>query len=240
MKQIMSRNTHTLDWEIVSIENETHDTKTLTLRATSPFNSFIAGQYVTVLLPAVAPHEGKSYSISSIPDTSLITLTVKEMGVFSRALTAHTVGDHIETTEPYGFFYPEFEDEKPLTFIAGGVGITPCMSIIRTALTQGYASPITLFYSNKTTADCIFKEAIAGLASTYPSFTVHQHLTREVPTDTSVTHGRITEHDIRTHSEDSQNTEFFICGSINFTKDMWRTLREIGIPSTQIYTEGFF
>ena len=230
----------TYTWTIVEKKEETPMVSTFFLRAEGEQPNFIAGQYLTVRLPDFEPTEGKSYSISSAPHDPLLTLTIKEMGSFSRAILAHKIGNTLTTSTPYGFFYPDFPLAPHLIFIAGGIGITPCISMIRSLLRTTPDTHITLLYSNRTEQDIIFKDTLATLASTHPTFSIHHFLTRENIVETGTTHqGRITEATLAKFAT-IIDADYFLCGSMDFTKSMWSHLRALHIPSTKIYTEGFF
>jgi ferredoxin-NADP reductase len=243
----------TVIWSIVEKRSEAPGVFSLVLEAQGERPPFIAGQYVTVRLPHFEPIEGKSYSIASTPSEKHITLTIKEMGGFSHAILTHGVGDTITTSLPYGFFYPEPDESSGLAFVVGGIGITPCMSIIGDLLEHDYQKPITLFYSNKTQADIVFKNTLNTLAQKHPNFKIHHFITREPNSrpdlefiqgpalnEQPVTYGRITADFIVTNTQDPHETDFFICGSIDFTKDMWKSLKTDGINLTRLFTEGFF
>jgi ferredoxin-NADP reductase len=231
---------HECTWHISAIRDEAPHVKTLVLETAGERPRFIAGQYLTVRIPGFEPSEGKSYSISSIPTEKHITLTIREMGAFSKKLLAHRVGDILTTSLPYGFFYPEDDEKRTLVFVVGGIGITPCISIIESKLTSGSTFPITLFYSNRAPDDIVFKERIETLVRTYPHFSVHHFITRAPETDATYTYRHMNADDIHKTLKDVQETDFFICGSIGFTKDLWKSLKESNIPPSYLYTEGFF
>ncbi len=230
----------TYTWTIRKIIPEAPFVYSLILEAQGERPSFISGQYLTVQLPGFEPAEGKSYSISSERDEPCIRLTIKEMGPFSKALCAKSIGDTLTTSAPYGFFYPEIEDAHDLVFIAGGIGITPCLSIIKTLIKNSYPNTIFLFYSNRTLSDCIFKNELDALQKECKHLTITYHFTREPSSIERDTFGRIEGASICTAIPQPTNSDFFVCGSIDFTKTMWNELRNAGIQSTQIYTEGYF
>lgn len=234
------QNSNSVSWNIIEKRAEVQGVFSLALEAQGERPPFIAGQYVTVRLPDFEPVEGKSYSIASTPSEKHITLTIKEMGGFSRELLAHEVGDTITTSLPYGFFYPEPDESSGLAFVVGGIGITPCMSIIRDLLEHDYQKPITLFYSNRTQADIVFKSTLDTLAQRYSNFKIHYFITREETPKTEFNTGRVTAEFICAHTPNLYETDFFICGSIDFTKDMWKSLKIGGIDHTRLFTEGFF
>lgn len=230
----------TYTWVVREVVYEVPSVYSLILEATDARPRFISGQYLTVRLPGFEPAEGKSYSISSTEEENLVRLTVKEMGAFSRALTSLHAGDVLTTSAPYGFFYPEYTSDRDLVFVAGGIGITPCMSIINTLATEGYPKRVFLFYSNRTQEDILFKDELTTLQQKFPRLTITHHLTRESLVPPPYQKGRITSESIMKTLPTPDESDFFVCGSINFTKGMWGELRTAGISSPQIYTEGYF
>lgn len=230
----------TFVWRIREVIYETSKVYSLILEAKEKIPKFISGQYLTVRLPGFEPIEGKSYSIASSEEEPFVRLTIKEIGTFSKALISLTAGDTLTTSAPYGFFYPEHTSDRDLVFIAGGIGITPCMSIIETLAHEGYPKRVFLFYSNRTLVDIIFKEKLAALQNSFSRLTIAYHLTREVVPFPLYKNGRITGASIIESVPTFQSADFFVCGSIDFTKSLWSELRNVGVSSTQIYTEGYF
>lgn len=227
-------------WTVREIIPETPRVYSLILEAQGERPSFISGQYLTVRLSGFEPAEGKSYSISSAADEPLVRLTIKEIGSFSKALTACTPGDTLTTSAPYGFFYPEETDTRDIVFVAGGIGITPCISIMKTLTKNHYPKNISLVYSNRTLEDCIFKDTLDTLKNTFPNVSITYHFTREDSHLPGYNTGRITGESICTQHAKAHESDFFVCGSIDFTKGLWKELRDAGIESAQIYTEGYF
>lgn len=237
MKKVLS---DTYRWKVCEVVHEAPKVSSLILEAEGKRPSFISGQYLTIRLPGFEPAEGKSYSISSSEETSLVRLTIKEMGTFSKALCALKVGDVITTSAPYGFFYPEKNDERDLIFVAGGIGITPCISIIKTLAREKYSKRVFLFYSSRTIIDTIFQKELSSIQTSFPQMTVIFHVTQEVSSVPFYNNGRISGKSIINQVSSAHEADFFVCGSINFTKGIWSELRSVNILSTQIYTEGYF
>lgn len=235
----MENKSNTYTWTIIDKQQETSEVFTLVLEAVGEQPSFIAGQYLTVRLKDHEPLEGKCYSISSSPLDTRIVLTIKSMGQFSRALLAHSIGDTLTTSAPYGFFYPEEPFPSHLIFIAGGVGIAPIFSIIRTLCVKRDHPHMTLLYSNKSQKDIIFNEKLNTFAYPHSKLRIHHFMTREdVPESEFVHNGRITQEFLSTLPQNDAN--IFICGSTDFTKTIWAYEKAIGVPQNKIYTEAFF
>jgi ferredoxin-NADP reductase len=227
-------------WRLVEKKNETPQIESLYLEAITEKPQFIAGQYLTIQLPNQNPTEGKAYSISSEPQEKLLRISIKKMGTFSSALLSLPIGSTITTSAPYGFFYPEPDDTTPLVFLAGSIGIAPILSIINDLNCRDDERRVSLFYSNKTIANIAFFSELASLEKANPSLTIQHCITREVIESDTYHTGRITPELIAATIPDYKNVDFFLCGSMDFTKSLWKSLREYGIPAHHLYTEGFF
>ena len=227
-------------WNIVSIEEATPRVHHLYLKAQGERPQFIAGQYLTVKLPGVGPAEGKAYSISSAPHEALVRISIKRIGKFSEALLSLKVGDELITSAPYGFFYPEVDDIQPLVFIVGGIGITPCLSIIKDLLYRGDTRPLFLHYSNQTVVDIAFYNELEILAQQYSNLNIFYYVTREAVVSDGFQAGRISIEGVLENIHSSQESLCFICGAMDFTKTIWTELHTAGVASHQLYTEGFF
>ncbi|MCF7843321.1 FAD-dependent oxidoreductase [Candidatus Gracilibacteria bacterium] len=218
---------------------ESHDVVTLKLICDAGIPEYIAGQFITVFFDDIGNAEGKSYTISSAPSEDTLNLTVKGIGEFSNKLCSLNIGDNLEASLPYGYFYSE-SDNTSLIMIAGGIGVTPFRSMIADALKSNSSRKLVLFYSNKTSSDIIFGNEFIELQKTHSTFDINNYLTRQDIVPEGVKSGRITIDDIVNITKDIKDKEFLICGSIPFVRDFWKGLKEAGIPEETIYTEAFF
>lgn len=227
-------------WTIIEVRKEAPNVQTFVLTMDETRPDFIAGQYLTVKLPGHNPVEGKSYSISSSPYEQHLTLTVKQMGLYSSELLSKKVGDTLITSAPYGFFYPEPDDTDNLIFLSGGIGITPCISIIKQLCHDGDIRPLHLFYSNQTENDAVFHTQLTALAARHQNVTYNSYITRQTSVNEPHLRGRMEASAVLSALPNPQTATFFLCGSMYFTRDLWKDLRSAGIAAEHIYTEGFF
>lgn len=227
-------------WRIEKITTETPLVQSLFLTCQEDRPTFVAGQYLTIKLPGHNPVEGKDYSIASTPNEQLVRITVKTMGKFSTAINRLEVGDVITTGAPYGYFYPEPDDVTALVLVAGGIGITPCFSIIKDLLEKKDPRQIHLLFSNRTEKDIVFEAEINKLSTDYKNFKVTHFITRETPQSVEYQAGRLSGHRMVEETGYLSQPEFFLCGSIHFTKDLWKDLKSSGVSEARLYTEGFF
>lgn len=218
---------------------ETHNVVTLKFSCDEDIPKYCAGQFINVFFDDTGNAEGKSYTISSEPSSSTLNITVKGVGQFSNTLCAMNVGDKVEASPPYGYFYSE-EKNTTLIMIAGGIGVTPFRSMIMDSVTRNQNRNIIVFNSNKSVNDIVFRDEFEKIQQKNTFFTVKNYITQQDTIPGKMKKGRITIDDIANETKNIQNKEFLICGSISFVRDFWKGLKEAGIPEETIYTEAFF
>src|SRR3954464_10737942 len=130
--------------------------------------AFKAGQHLTLRTTLNGEEVRRNYSLCTAPDEADWMVTVKRIGggLFSNWVGDQLkAGDSVDVMPPHGSFTTEFNAKtgRHLVGIAGGSGITPVMSLIRTVLRTEPDSSFTLFYGNRDSSSVIFLEALAGL-----------------------------------------------------------------------------
>ncbi len=229
----------TIEYVVVKTRIETPGVVTLFLTkkdGTTP--SFISGQFITVFFKETGTPEGKAYSISSAPHEHELAITVRGIGEFSNRLCAMKEGNHVEASLPYGFFYPE-NDNGDTIMIAGGIGITPFRSMLRHTAHHSPERKITLFYCVKDEVGAVFLKEFETLKKDLLNLKIHYFMTRQTTPVINTQLRRIDMSDILPSVSDS-NQNIMMCGSIPFTRDLWRGLRENNVSDDSIYTEAFF
>ncbi|MFL6800413.1 MAG: FAD-binding oxidoreductase, partial [Sphingomicrobium sp.] len=134
--------------------------------------AFRAGQHLTLRATIDGEEVRRNYSLCTAPGDEDWMVTVKRIGggVFSNWVGDHLKpGDTIDVMVPHGSFTTDFDpaNARDLVGIAGGSGITPVMSLIRTVLRAEPNSRFTLFYGNRDSSSVIFLEALANLRDKY-------------------------------------------------------------------------
>jgi ring-1,2-phenylacetyl-CoA epoxidase subunit PaaE len=130
--------------------------------------AFKAGQHLTLRAMIDGEEVRRNYSLCTAPAESDWMVTVKRIGggLFSNWVGDRLkAGDTVEVMVPHGSFTTEFDpaNSRHLVGIAGGSGITPVMSLIKTLLREEPNSRFTLLYGNRDSSSVIFVEALAGL-----------------------------------------------------------------------------
>jgi len=134
--------------------------------------AFKAGQHLTLRMTIDGEEVRRNYSLCTAPADGDWMVTVKRIGGgrFSNWVgDSLKAGDTVDVMVPHGSFTTEFAGtaSRHLVGIAGGSGITPVMSLIRTLLREEQNSRFTLLYGNRDSSSIIFLEALAGLKDKY-------------------------------------------------------------------------
>ncbi|MDP3997925.1 MAG: ferric reductase-like transmembrane domain-containing protein [Candidatus Andersenbacteria bacterium] len=175
--------------------------------------------------------EAHPFSMSSHPAEKILAVTVKNLGNFTSQLRQVRPGTLVRVQGPYGRFWPRNVDAKRQVWIAGGIGITPFISMAKQMRYGGEKAPVVdLFYATRNKDDAIaLTDALAGTSGSLRVFNWF-----------SDTYGRITVARIREIlSEDLPGKSFFLCGPLPMMASLRRQLREVGVAAKDIYSEEF-
>lgn len=157
-----------LGLQVEKIDKLTHKSVLITFEPLEQKLPFNAGQYVVISHLFNNQHLSRCYSICSAPSASQLQIAVKQTtnGVMSSYLTKQLrCGDYLTLSGAFGDFTYQPSQTLPVLLIAAGSGITPMMSIIKTALSSNSTNKITLIYCNKSIADCMFYQTLTTLAA---------------------------------------------------------------------------
>lgn len=193
------------------------------------------GQFLTLKIPSVQTGSvSRCYSLSSSPHSDAFpTVTVKRTadGFASNWLCDNAiVGMSIECLSPAGAFIPKNWDSD-FVLLAAGSGITPMMSIIKTAL-AGHSNALTLIYANRDRESAIFTQQLADIEGRYPNrFSVYNWLESES--------GLPTAPGLSALVSDLSNRDAFLCGPGPFMQIAEEFLLESHVPGERIHREVF-
>jgi 3-ketosteroid 9alpha-monooxygenase subunit B len=223
--------------EVVDVVEETADARSIVLDPGEHRDQFThtPGQFLTVAVPSDRTGlVARSYSLSSMPaDDGPITITVKrtEEGYASCWICDNLkAGDRLRVLPPAGIFTPKDLDADLLLF-AGGSGITPIMSITRTALARG-SGRIVLFYANRDERSVIFAGALAELSAQHPDRLQVVHWLESVQ-------GLPTQEQMKTFAAQYVEWDAFVCGPGPFMKMTVDALKELEFPRERRHQEKF-
>ncbi|OXM64397.1 MULTISPECIES: ferredoxin--NADP reductase [Amycolatopsis] len=192
--------------------------------------SYRPGQFLTLR----AGEAARCYSLSSAPhEGARLKVTVKRTdgGYGSNWLCDNvSAGSTVDVLAPAGVFTPESLDAD-LLLMAGGSGITPVMSILKSALASG-GGRIVLVYANRDEKSVIFASELAALAREHPERLVVVHWLESVQGLPSVTQLREL---VRPYAE----FDAFLCGPEAFMTAGKQALKDLGMPRQRIHLERF-
>ncbi|HEX7724679.1 MAG TPA: FAD-binding oxidoreductase [Candidatus Paceibacterota bacterium] len=234
-----------LTCRLIDVQNRTHDVSTFVFAPEGDEKlDFIPGQYVTLYFnDGQFPWQGKSYSLSNLPRTEALSITVKRQGVFSGAIHSLRIGETVRLAGPEGCFFPE-KHMKKVVFLASGIGIVPFYTILKDiAASPPAARPsVTLINSVRKRADAVFREELERLRSDWLALNLITTVTQDrPPASGSAEESRRIDIDmLRTHQALSPDAYYFMCGSIAFVHDMWKMLGTHGIPEDHLFTEAYY
>lgn len=208
-----------------------------------PFN-YLPGQFVTVTVILNGLPVKRSYTIASSPtrrDYCEITVKHEEQGTVSHYLNTQVhEGELLQLIGPSGKFTFTGEETDSIVLIAGGVGITPLMSIVRYLTDRSWKGDIFFFFACLSEKDVIFREEIEFLEKRYPNLRVCIIL--EKPTDASkkvYLTGRITKELLKERVSEIASRRVHICGPLPMIDAVKQMLDELEVPKENIYTEIF-
>lgn len=232
---------------IGNIVSETPSVKTVRLQSVAgdgplPF-TFLPGQFMNVAFSIGGARMNRSYSISSSPNQrGYVELSVRRepRGAVSRHIDdLLEVGDEIEAGGPVGKFTFDGTEADSIVLIAGGVGITPMMSIARYLSERSWPGDIFFIYACRTPTDYIFAKEIAELQRTNPKLHMVVAMSNPEGTDWKGPRGRITK-ELLTHSvPDLISRRIHICGPPMMMDAVKALLSELGVPAEQVKSEQF-
>ncbi|AWK85197.1 1,2-phenylacetyl-CoA epoxidase subunit PaaE [Azospirillum thermophilum] len=209
---------------------------------------FIQGQYLTLKAVIGGEEVRRSYSICSGINDGELRVAVKKVpgGLFStHANDGLTPGDVIDVMTPMGRFHVPLAPDQARTYLAfaAGSGITPIMSILKTALAEEPKSRFVLIYGNRTVSSIIFREELEDLKNRYLGRLVIHHVLSREPEEAGLLSGRIGAGLVKelcgTLVDPATVDAAFLCGPQPMVEEVRAALAEVGTPPDRIHLELF-
>ena len=237
-----------LPLRVTDIHRTTRDAVVLTLE---PENSedfaFVQGQYLTFERDFDGTKLRRNYSICAGLDDGKIQVGVKRVdgGAFSTFTnTELQVGDILNSMPPMGTFHTKIEPNKAKNYLgfAGGSGVTPVLSILKTVLTREPDSTFTLIYANRAVGTIMFREELEALKNVYMQRLTIIHVL-ETGQDIDLFSGRVDQEKCATLFQTWVNIKAvdttFICGPEPMMLGIVEALKCHGLDDSQIKFELF-
>lgn len=206
---------------------------------------FRAGQALEVILPGAAEGDAgrHAFSIVSAPhEGELVFATRMRDSAFKRALAVLPLGASLGIDGPFGSLTLHKKAERAGVLIAGGIGITPFMSMLRHAVEQRSAQTLVLLYSNRRPEDAAFLTELQALARRHPPL-------RLLATMTDMAHstqawdgatGHIDGAFVQRAVAGLPAPVFYVAGPPAMVEAMREALQDAGLDEDDVRSEEFF
>jgi ring-1,2-phenylacetyl-CoA epoxidase subunit PaaE len=215
------------------------------LQETFRFNH---GQYLTLRAMRNGKDLRRSYSICAGVDDPCLRVGVRKVagGAFSQWVhQGLKAGDTLEVMPPQGRFFVPLDPsaERHYLGVAGGSGITPILSIMKTVLAREPRSRFTLIYSNRRPATTMFKEEIEDLKNRYLTRLSLHHVFTQEHVDAPLYAGRLDREKLgrffNTVIDPSRIDHAFVCGPFQMNDEVEAALHDAGVAAERIHIERF-
>lgn len=229
-------------WRVDGVRKEVDRVWTLTLTPVGHAGlKFHAGQCVWLAVGA-SPFtlESHPFTIASSTETpDRVEITIKELGDWTKGVGGVQSGETAFLEGPYGAFMLPDDAEASLVMIAGGIGVTPFMSMLRTMRDVGDRRTVLLLYAGASLDRLTFREELAELEEQLQLTVVH---VLENPTDDwQGERGFITPEMLKRQAADieSPRTHYYVCGPEPMMDAVESALLENGVPMERVNSERF-
>jgi len=212
--------------KITDICTQTPSVKTFVLDYGSQHFNYTPGQWVDIHIRIDnEPHNG-GYSITSIPHKkNAIEVAIKYAPNFPLTTYLHNqskIGDQVYLSNGQGDIVLAKQITAPLVFIAGGVGISPLISMLRHAASTNTTVPVILLYSITRPEEFLFSEALQNIKQTLANFQYFVTVTQNIPHPFHF-NGRINQQMI-TAVKPPTNASYYLCGPPKMVTDVEKIL----------------
>lgn len=237
--------------KVTDVRRETRDAVVVTLKPREEDRAlfdFTQGQYLTLRRDFDGDELRRSYSICAGRDEGVLKVGIKRVdgGAFSTWANENlAAGDEIDAMPPMGKFFTPIEPEAAKTYVgfAGGSGITPVLSIIKTVLAREPNARFTLVYANRQISSIMFREELEDLKNQYLGRFSVIHVLEGEAQEIDLFTGRIDGDKVKklfAHWIDASSVDTaFICGPEPMMLAIAAALREHGLSDAQIKFELF-
>ncbi|MCH7756517.1 FAD-dependent oxidoreductase [Patescibacteria group bacterium] len=204
--------------------------------------AFAAGQSMRLSCPGVS--ENKTFSISSAPHEEELVFAMRMRdSLFKKALANLKPGAAVEADGPFGERFVLHRDTiLPAVFIAGGIGITPLLSMLSHIAENDIPRTVTLFYSNRRKDDIAFLGTLKFLVARDKCFKMVLTLTKPAESERQLWSdetGYINKDMLERHLNDIITPMYYISGPPEMVVGMSHTLEKAGVHLERILTKKF-
>lgn len=231
--------------KITAIRQGTPTVRVFTLEYLGQSMDFRAGQWVDFYVEFDGEMQVGGYSMTSSPlvrDSVEFAIKQADVNPVSRFLHERAqLGQEVDLDGGQGECFYEAGGAEALVLVAGGIGITPIMSIVRYACEATPHVPVLLLYSATTYEELLYRDELERLAAAHPGLRCEFHVTREAPPPGLVA-GRIDAARLAATAalDGFPGATYFVCGPTAMIDDSVEALRALAIPDARIRFERWW
>ena len=229
---------HCHELRVTRVIAETHDAMSIVLEIPDALrNAFTyeAGQFLSFKVPFEGQVLVRSYSLSSSPHTDgehKVTVKRVDDGRISNLFNDEVRGgSRLMVVPPAGFFVLEAGAARDVTLFSGGSGITPCISILKTAL-HDTGRRVRLLYANRDERSIIFQDELEALRREFGDRLTLLHSLDDVNGFVSADH-------VAKYVDDALDQDFYLCGPGAFMDTVEEALLGLGVARERVHIERF-
>jgi CDP-4-dehydro-6-deoxyglucose reductase/ferredoxin-NAD(P)+ reductase (naphthalene dioxygenase ferredoxin-specific) len=228
--------TRHLACRVVRLQQATHDIRIIHLAAPAPF-AFRAGQYAKLGFGTLPPRD---YSMASRPDEPELEFHIRDVGdgASRYAVRRLTLGETVTADGPLGEAYLRAEHDGPIIAVAGGSGLAPMKSIVGTALRQGLARDIRLYFGVRSERDLYLLDHFGVLATAHANFSFVPVLAE--PTGRTPWRTGLVGDAILADVPDLAGCKAYLAGPPPMVEATIAQLRARGLPAADIHADPFY
>ncbi len=217
------------DFTVTAVEKASDDVITVRMiPSDDDFFPYMPGQFIFISFKARGiSGEAHPFSVSSSPFDRELSVTIKAIGEYTADLLSLPVGSAARIEGPYGRFFKEHH--KNQIWIAGGIGVTPFLSMARSLKNMHHR--IDFYYVVRGAAEAVYLNDILEIAAREPNLRVCLY-------DSKV-EKRITADVIKQISGDLSNIDIYVCGPPPMMKSLRTQFNALGVKNSRIHTEEF-
>lgn len=215
-----------LEYKIGGVKDLQHGITEITLKPIANQLNYLAGQFAFFTFPNISKREQHPFTISNHPYEDTLRLTVKGLGDYTDNLnTKLNIDDTALVEGPYGHFSSKYVKEYDQIWIAGGIGITPFLSLAKDL----HTNKVKLFWCVADENEAVYQKELQGIADDNPDFAFEIWSSKKS--------GYLSADKLGIES--FEDKAYLICGPKALKDNLIKQLQHKNVPNDKIYDEEF-